>query len=328
VYYGEETVARNGAVYCALAAHFPHVMLTPRATNYLLASSGPLCADPAELGWRMTVQNIQAQYVNQYYFDYLLAPDDAATLTERYAQAPRMNRDLEPVACQQALLLWGRADAGRLANALRALASWPLWAMGLLFLGVVLVGAGASVAPWRRGAGTRWRGLLAVTAAGFAGMALNVLVLLLAQVTLGALYALLGALMAVGMAGIAVGAWLAGRLRLRLIAPLLLGLALALLLPLLAGPAAAWPFAAGVGVLGLLAALAGVMVGAAFPLAVAAGLSPAAIYAADLLGAAAAGLLVGAVLLPAHGLLAACLLLAGMLGLVCIVCRKVTSAAL
>ncbi len=320
---GGEAVARNGAVFRALAAAFPRVMLAAGDGIYFLASDRPLCADPAEMGQRLLRAGVQTPEVDQYFFYSVLDGDTAAFLAEQYAAEPRPNRDLEPVACQQELLLWGHAESGWAAKALRALAGAPAWLLGLLMFGVTLLGAGVAALPWRRGALAHGRGLLAVAVAGFAGMALNVLILLLAQVTLGALYALLGALMAVGMAGIAAGAWLGGRVRVRFAVPLLLGVALALLLPALAGLAAAWPFAAGALLLAAAALLAGMMVGLAFPLAAAAGLSPAAIYAADLLGAAAAGLLAGAVLLPAHGLLATCLLTAILCAFTAILCWTV-----
>lgn len=317
---GGEDVERNGAVFRALAGTFPEVMLAASDGIYFLTADRPLCADPLEMGNHLLRAGVQTPEVDQYFFYSLLDRDTAAMLAAQYARVRQPNRDLAPVACQQELLLWGRAERGGAAVALRAMAQWPAWLLGVLMLGVTVIGAGMAALPGRRGLARRWRMLFAVAVVGCAGMTLNVLVLLLAQVTLGALYALLGALMAMGMAGIAAGAWLAERVRGRLALPLLLGVALALLLPALAGPASAWPFAAGAVLLCVVSLLAGMMVGLAFPLAVAAGLSPAAVYAADLLGAAAAGVLAGAVLLPAHGLLAACLITAGLCAVAALLC--------
>jgi hypothetical protein len=172
-----------------------------------------------------------------------------------------------------------------------------------MLLGLLLVGLLAPAAVWRRGWAERWRIRLAVAILGFAGMALTILLLLIAQQSLGALYHLLGALTALGMAGIALGVWASARLGIRgLRGLILLELLLAAALPLLARALSEWPFLLAVLALGLGMALAGAAVGAIFPLAVSAGVSPGIVYAIDLLGAALAGLSIGILLLPAHGL--------------------------
>jgi spermidine synthase len=305
-YYDADTLRRNGAVYRALAAVFPHVLLAPRATNYLLASDAPLCGDPVALGRRLEGRHIATTLVNADYFAYLLGPDDARALAARYAATPAVNRDLQPVAPLHDLLLWSKAEPGRLGTALARVAGWPPAATGALLLGCLLLGALLPAGGRPRAA---WR-LLAVTAAGWTGMALGMLLLFLAGTALGALYSLLGALTALGMAGMALGAWTAGRRPRPLWWPLAVCLLLLLALPLLAPLLAAWPFPAAVALLGVLEVLAGMTVGMVFPLAVADGSAPAAVYAADLLGAAPAALLTGALLLPIHGLTTACLLLA------------------
>lgn len=302
-FYNEELLKRNSAVYRALTEVFPHVMVTPLGTNYLLASDMPLTLDPAELGRRLREREIDAQLVNEYYFAAITPPEQAAELAERYRNGREVNCDGAPVAYLHSVTLRQQIHSGRLAELFAALASWPSWQTGGMLLGLLLVGLLAPAAVWRRGWAERWRIRLAVAILGFAGMALTILLLLIAQQSLGALYHLLGALTALGMAGIALGVWASARLGIRgLRGLILLELLLAAALPLLARALSEWPFLLAVLALGLGMALAGAAVGAIFPLAVSAGVSPGIVYAIDLLGAALAGLSIGILLLPAHGL--------------------------
>ena len=212
------------------------------------------------------------------------------------------------------LALQQQNEAGMLASSVRTLAGLPPWLLGLATLAVLLAWAALPSAPWRIGWPARWLGALVVAIIGFAGMGVNILLLLLAQQTLGALYHLLGALLALGMAGIAAGACYGTRLpAVRLPLPPLIALGLVLLSAAFAGVASAWPFAATLLVLGSLTLLSGVTVGMTFPLALGAGLAPEAVYVADLLGAATAGLLTGVILLPRSGLPGTCALLAALL---------------
>jgi len=314
--YSDEVQQRNGSVYRALAAAFPHVAVTPLGTNYFLASDAPLTLDPAELGRRLKEREIEAQFVNEYYFYALTPPKDAAERAESYRQGRGVNSDSAPIAYLYGVLTHQRIQSGRLANCLIALASWRPWQAGGLLLGLLLVGMLAPAAVWRRGWTGRWSMLLAVAILGFAGMALTILLLLLAQQSLGALYHLLGALTALGMAGIALGAWGSARLgRWGMRGLILLELLLAAILPGLAWALPAWPSALAMLMLGLGMALAGAAVGAIFQLAVSTGLSPGIVYGIDLLGAALAGLSAGTLLLPVHGLAATSFFLAILLAI-------------
>ncbi len=302
-YYGPELLARNGAIYRALDIAFPHVTATPLATNYCLASDQPLCLMPAELGRRLTQRRIATELVNAYYFDYLLSVDRIAELAVQYRTQPATNRDAAPIAYLHDALYRQRQQPGRLAGALAILADWQPIQMGAVLLALALVGAMLPAVPWRRRWPARWLVFSAVIAVGFVGMAGNILLLVLAQQLLGALYHLLGALTAVGMAGLALGAWDAPRRGWRGLPPwIALGIGIVLSLPAFANAAAGWPFALTLAVLAFAMLVLGLLVGRIFPLAVDAGLSPGVVYSADLLGAALAGALTGTLLLPAYGM--------------------------
>jgi hypothetical protein len=144
----------------------------------------------------------------------------------------------------------------------------------------------------------------------------------------GSVYRQVGLVVTFFVAGLAAGAWLAGRGTPRL-SPVrrlsLMGFAIAILaagVPLVLRASAALGAEAGAGFTGqgciLLATfLLAILVGAQFPPAAAAGPAgggaiPARLFSADLIGAAVGALLVSSVLIPLLGVTAVCLLTTGL----------------
>ena len=199
-YYSPELVARNGAVYKALASVFAHVVATPLSTNYFLASDSPLSSDPEELGRRLERRKVTATFVDEYSLAVLMPEERVQSLSNRYRDAAvAASSDRLPTAYLHNLLISGRADSGRVAALLRralGLGFWPL-ALGLAVLLVLLAVLAA------RGRKAQVPVLLVVSVVGFAGMASAVLILAVTQSAMGVLHHLLGALLAANMAGLA-----------------------------------------------------------------------------------------------------------------------------
>jgi len=206
-YYSPELVARNGAVYKALASVFAHVLVTPLSTNYFLASDAPLNRDPVELARRLAQRKVTATFVDEYSLAVLMPEERVQSLAKRYREAGvAASSDRLPTAYLHNLLVSGRADSGRVADLLRRALGLGFWslAMGLAVLLVVpaLLAARGRQRP----------ALLVVSVVGFASMASAVLILAVTQSAMGALHHLLGALLAANMAGLAFAAWGAGEL--------------------------------------------------------------------------------------------------------------------
>jgi spermidine synthase len=307
-YYSPELVARNGAVYKALASVFAHVVVTPLSTNYFLASDAPLSSDPAELARRLDRRKVTANFVDEYSLAVLMPEERVQFLSNRYRDAAvAASSDRLPTAYLQNLLVSGRVDPGWVADLLRRALSLGFWPLALGLAVLLLVAPALLAARGRQRAA-----LLVVSVVGFSSMASAVLILAVTQSALGDLHHLLGALLAANMAGLAFAAWGAGasRPRVWLWAALGLGLVVPALLPLLSRVSTQVP--AGVMVAALLVAslAAGAAVGIAFRAALEKGTTPAATYVVDLLGAALAAPVVAAVALPGFGLDAACVLVA------------------
>jgi hypothetical protein len=305
-YYSPELVARNGAVYKALASVFAHVVVTPLSTNYFLASDSPLSRDPGELAQRLQQRKVTANFVDEYSLAVLMPEERVQSLSDRYSEAPvAASSDRLPTAYLHDLQVSGRENPGRVADLLHwalSLGFWPL-ALGLAVLLVVPALLAA------RGRKAQGPALLVVSVAGFASMASAVLILAVTQSALGALRHLLGALLAANMAGLALAAWARGS-KLQLWSALGLGLVVPALLPLLSRVSTQVPPGAMIAALLVASLAAGAAVGIAFRAALLAGTTPAATYVVDLLGAALAAPVVAAVALPGYGLDAACALIA------------------
>jgi spermidine synthase len=239
--------------------------------------------------------------VNRNYLGATLSADRMADIGRASSRPAALNTDLNPVLYYYELRRWLSQFGGTSAALGVALA---------LALGVYL----AALGPVPR----------VIFAAGFAASGLEIVLLLGFQMIYGSVYRQVGLVVTVFMAGLAAGAWAAGRAPPRVFA----ARALAVLGLLIAALAAAVPPIlrasqamdaspggplAGQGLI-LLATLGlAAIVGAQFPLAGAAGgpaAAPARLFGADLAGAALGALLVASVLVPLAGVPAVCLLIA------------------
>jgi spermidine synthase len=303
-YYSPELVARNGAVYKALASVFAHILVTPLSTNYFLASDAPLSRDPVELARRLAQRKVTATFVDEYSLAVLMPEERVQSLAKRYREAGvAASSDRLPTAYLHNLLVSGRADSGRVADLLRRALGLGFWSLALGLAVLLVVPALLTARSRQRPA------LLVVAMVGFASMASAVLILAVTQSAMGVLHHLLGALLAANMAGLAFAAW-GARQRIGLWSALDLGLVVPALLPLLSRVSTQVPPPLMIAALLLAALAAGAAVGIAFRTALVAGTTPAATYVVDLLGAALAAPVVAAVALPGFGLDAACALVA------------------
>jgi spermidine synthase len=315
-----------------LARVFPDRLLVPGDRMLFLASAQPgrLTSDWQLLSGRLFSRGMQTQFVNDVWLRDSLFPFRGDLLRQQLAQVPnpRTNTDLNPVSYYYQTGIWLDRLSSSLAAPVRFLSHVSLW-WGLplipLALLIAILGRGARAADAAV--------LTAAACTGGFGLVVELLCLLVFQSACGYLYHAIGILIAAFMAGLALGAAaLRGRqadatlrssetsLRStsaqRLGKLLLAGLATAALaslaLPRLLGFAlqasGLAPF-----LLGLLLLLSGSLVGAFFPIAAAlylrsrqAASAAGAVYAADVLGSAGAGLLAGAFVIPLLGVTGTC----------------------
>jgi spermidine synthase len=286
--------------------------------------------DPSVLAGRFRARGIAADAFPPELFPLLLEPANVARLASSLEAAARdvpPSRDDRPVSLLHALARRQRETAslaGRAPGALGRLPAPLLAALVLLPSAALALRGLASPAPLRRAA------LHGIVATGAGSLAVSFLLLLSYQEREGALYGALGALTAALLAGLAAGAVAARRLLdarppspRALSASLFLAALVFGAAALAPGALSAWPSLPSAAILAAHAALllvAGAATGALFPAATDAllgsgadaGAAAALFEAADHVGAAAAALLAGVVLVPALGMRASGLLAAAL----------------
>ncbi len=313
-YWSPALAQRNASVYHTLRQVFPYVMVLPGEMDLYLASQQPLTADVEIWQARFMARELGAEggldWVTPTYLAYVLTGDRFAQVQRALASATdvRLNRDLVPICYYYELRVWLSRFYSQLGGLFERVALVQLWWLLVPFL------AWLGLARWR----PTFAPVFVVGAAGFAGMVMNLALLLGFQAQHGTLYQAVGIMVAAFMGGHTLGVWVGGRLAGRA--------KRALLLILLAG-------ALGAGVLAwlltlslsrplfvLLAVLTGSVAGAVHPgtlqpLTLTRGDREAVraarrLYAADLLGGCLGALTGGVILVPLLGVPQSCIAVA------------------
>ena len=326
----EEAVSPNLAeflrcIHRTLREVFPSVVAIPGETLHLFAATRPdvLTDDPQVLVARLLERNLKTQYVSEYFIPYRMMPDRMAEVRDQLqptATTP-VNRDFAPIAYYFNTVLWSAQFNPDYAGWLRSAGHVSFTAvLRAVLITLFLVALVLALVP-RRERRTRSAAVFSMGATGFSLMALQIFLLLAFQSIYGYVYHQLAILIALCMAGIAVGSWLGLRriqrdahpacravagtqLLLTLSAPVLMLVVSEL--AILSGVAATW-LAAQI-VFPALAALAGILGGYQFPLATAMYLGESSrqrrlgvLYAVDLLGGCVGALVLSAYLIPVFG---------------------------
>lgn len=330
----DETAGVASSIRRALQVVFPRVLATfgPRIRFFAGGRDAPVTFDAEILCHRSSSSGIATGYFRPEYF---LNADEISTAKTQFV-CERLdgitvpaNTALRPVSAFYDLWLWSRYSGSELERVLRFLRDVKIeWAGGMVAAVFLLLIASTVALRCRKSAASVARAESLVLAAviagsGFAGMALELMLIFIYQSLIGYVYASLGMLAAMFMMGLIAGAvcgrLCAGASRARPAACLLgadLALsALALLLPDLMQQG--WGLERHVATLIYSAAfLAGWAPGAQFVAAnmlLGTGARGAALLnAVDLAGAALGGMITGVVLLPLFGIAGTCYLLAAL----------------
>ncbi len=349
-YWSPELARRNGSVYHTLRTVFPEILALPGEHNFFFASDTPLEANPAVLVERLAGRSIDARRVTPGYIEYVFTTDRFAGV-QRELEATtgvRLNSDLRPICYYYSLTLWLSRFYPNLSRVFQSVSlahspagSWQ--ALGWIAVSLILV---VTLARWRRG----WAVPIVIAGIGLAQMTLEVVILFAFQVLHGYVYAELGLIVTAFMAGLTLGGAASNRLSTRredkqsasatndkefpflafhrlssqrgikwmLIAVQITIIVYSGLLPLIL-----WlPIPAPALVFPLLALLAGLFTGMAFPLAVVlvpgnVGRVAGMLYGVDLVGGCLGALLGATLFIPVLGIPQTCaaIALVGLAGL-------------
>jgi spermidine synthase len=308
----EETITPDLAeflrcIHSTLAEVFPYIVAIPGETIHFFAAMRPdaLTDDPRVLISRLLNRRLQARYVSQYFIPFRMMPDrmnEVRRQLQPRAKTP-INRDFSPIAYYFNVVLWSAQFRPAYAVWLRSAAQVNFRVLLGALLAVLF--SVAAILGFLPSGKQRPRAAAAscMAATGFTLMALEIFLLLAFQSIYGFVYHQLAILIALCMAGIAFGSWLAmrrigrdGRSACRAVASTQLAK--------LSGTAANWMAAQCV--FPALAALAGILGGYQFPMAAqvyggSGRRSLGTLYAIDLLGGCAGALMLSGYLIPVFG---------------------------
>jgi spermidine synthase len=184
-YVSPELAQLLASAHRSLKQSFTNILTLPGGRVFFLASDGPLHDDIAA---RVEAQGVPTKLVNRHYLDAMLTADRMADIQRAVSQPAALNRDFSPMLYFYHLRHWMSQFT---------LSFGVLQAVLLLLLLVYLI---------------RLRGpALVLFASGFAGSALEVVLLLAFQVLCGSVYHQVGVIVTVFMAGLAAGAAWANR---------------------------------------------------------------------------------------------------------------------
>jgi spermidine synthase len=182
-YVGYAAKDANGALYSTLRTAFEYVLALPAGKNIYLASDAPLRQD---IGALVKSSGVKTVYVNEDRLSGVLTADRIGYLNSVASSGGLINTDLHPIS----YYIYVRQWAGQFGL------GGSLWLLSGAVLLVVLV-SGLILKPAHS----------AVFAAGFTGMALEVVLLLAFQSMYGFVYEEVGVIVASFMAGMAAGAY-------------------------------------------------------------------------------------------------------------------------
>ncbi|MEW5804427.1 MAG: hypothetical protein AB1847_20210 [bacterium] len=197
-YLESEGLGLNRSVYAALTQVFPHVILFPGETHYFLASRKPLLGKEHNPGLEIRKKLAELDIRTRWLTDYQLSEmtdsfrmDRIGSLVAEKDALP--NTDLSPLAFRHLLNLWLKKSGG----------------MGWMVLAVVIV-----LAALFAFLACRQDSLLLVTfSSGYAGMCLELSLLLLFQIIFGYVYLWISLFVTLFMIGLGAGALAARKWR-------------------------------------------------------------------------------------------------------------------
>ncbi|MFQ5862065.1 MAG: fused MFS/spermidine synthase [Candidatus Brocadiales bacterium] len=334
VYIGEVVGSYTGSVYRTLQETFAHVIVTPGQTNYYFACSEPniITTDLDTLISRYKERNIETNAFSQYHFLPYLEPWQVRFMAEHLKSRRDLliNTDSKPVTYFYNLLLWDQFAGGQLQGLLRSLSKLKLWfflaAIGL-FLVVRLITANFALRNIARE--KRFNSLFAIATTGFAGIALEIILIFAFQNIYGYVYEMIGLIVALFMLGLAVGGYVSNavilkkdRDWLKILTYMVGGVvaySLAIILFLKWFP---FQYAGSEAFFMLLIVIPGIITGLEFPIAsriyleeeVDSGRTAGMVNSADHVGAFLGAILTGIVLVPILGIAGTCTIIAALNG--------------
>jgi spermidine synthase len=228
----EDPANYTGSIYKTLRTLFPYILVVPGTTNTYFATSEPdvITFDTKILGRRYLERGIVSDYFSEYHYDTLLQQEQIAFIESTLQQRQntfRINTDFQPVSYFYSLILWTqfsetdswkqtKSITGQFFHILNRLSAWWFFVPLILFILIRIMyifppffkgGLGGIFRKSTLKKQTRFNCLWAIGTTGFAGMALELILIFAFQNIYGYIYQKAGLIVAVFMIGLAAGGY-------------------------------------------------------------------------------------------------------------------------
>lgn len=203
-YLSQELKDLNACILNGLKNSYAYVRIIPGDYNMFLASGSKsiLEVGPDLITRRMGQGNIKTDILTPGYLDYRLNKQWVDWFERSLTGATRkINQDLKPVAVYQMLILWNKQFSARLTHIFRILGNLSVGFLALLILGLTL----ALLYIFYQKTSATPVIVYSIATTGFFGMLANLVLIFSFQVFYGYLYHMIGILISIFMAGIALG---------------------------------------------------------------------------------------------------------------------------
>ena len=216
-YLGEEVGNYVGSIYQTMHSVFPHVIVSPGQTNYFFASNSFDTAtfDIQALAKRYVERGVKSEYFSEHVFNTLLPPGRVKFIGDEIKSRKELsvNTDTKPVTYFFNLMLWDKLTGSQLGSVLKLFERSHLKII-LIPIFVFLVCRIVYVIVFRRSLDVqqRFNSIAVVATTGFAGMALEIILIYAFQNIYGYVYEKIGLIIAVFMFGLAMGGGLSNRM--------------------------------------------------------------------------------------------------------------------
>ncbi|MCK4649128.1 hypothetical protein KAT51_06370, partial [bacterium] len=326
-YLGKEMGDFNASIYYTLKDIFPNIVAVPGEYLLLFASSSEkvLTYDDRILNKRFSERKIKTDFLTPYHISYQFTPRKISYLLGALdeAKGTKKNFDFQPISYYYDTVLWASYFHPASRKLLASFTKLNVWRFATILAVLVFILIFVSKkSPKIRRSFTP----LAIATTGFAGITLEVVLILAFQVLYGYLYSRIGLIVALFMVGLTAGALLMIRQlpkikRNLVVLSRLEGVVAiyALLLPLfliaLSKVKGVYLYPLSQIVFPILVALTGLLVGLEFPLAnkiylkgQKVGKTAGLLYGVDLFGSCLGALLASVLLIPILGIIQTCLI--------------------
>jgi spermidine synthase len=206
----DQLTQRNTGIYNAVKSSFRNEIVLPGVVNIFIASNSELTTNTGLLISRFNERKLQTRLISPQYINYVYTNDRFGEIKNLLSDASHnINSDFHPVCYSYTISIWLSKFFPGLAFSENILTPTDKPRETILVLIIIILVTGLLLFIRKSSSAKRF---ILVFAAGFIGMILETILILLYQNTNGILFRDIGLLIMAFMAGLALGSYLINRL--------------------------------------------------------------------------------------------------------------------